>query len=144
MVGLKTHRLLWEEELERLASSVRTTFKLRSDREFAERIALQIVEMVRSGQKVYVTDRAARVLAPILEKYGIVLVPVEKIEYPHILIDLPSENAILIVFEDQDQEKVEREIPLEIFIEYLEKALKKYLEETNKKKYSIGTANIIT
>ena len=65
--------------------------------------------MVRSGQKVYVTDREARVLAPILEKYGLVLIPVEKIEYPHILIDLPSENAILIVFEDQDQEKVERE-----------------------------------
>jgi len=98
--------------------------------------------MVRSGQKVYVTDREARVLAPILEKYGLVLIPVEKIEYPHILIDLPSENAILIVFEDQDQEKVEREIPLEIFIEYLEKALEKYLEELSKKKYSMEIVTI--
>jgi len=142
MVRLKTHRLLWEEELERLISSVKTTFKLRSDKEFAERIALEIVEMVRSGQKVYVTDREARVLAPILEKYGLVLIPVEKIEYPHILIDLPSENAILIVFEDQDQEKVEREIPLEIFIEYLEKALEKYLEELSKKKYSMEIVTI--
>jgi len=60
--------------------------------------------MVRSGQKVYVTDKASRVLAPILEKYGLVLISVEKIEYPRILIDLPSRNATLIVFEDQDQE----------------------------------------
>lgn len=79
------------------------------------------------------------VLVPILEKYGIVLVPAVKIEYPHILIDLPGENAILIIFEDQDQGKVEREISLEIFIEHLEKALKKYREELSRKKYTMET-----
>jgi len=133
MVRLKTRKSIWEEELERLSSSIMSIFKLESDREFAEKIALEMVERVRSGQKVYVTDRAAKAFAPILEKYGIVLVPTEKVEYPHILVYLPSENTIPIIFKDQDRREIKREIPLKIFIEYLEKALKKYLEETNKK-----------
>ena len=107
MVEVRTHRLIEEEELDSLTSSIRGIFKLERDEEFAERIAKKIAEMVKNGQKVYVTDRAAKVLEPILEKYGIILVPARRIEYPHILIDIPSENTTFIRFKDQDLRKIE-------------------------------------
>ncbi len=118
------------DEPNQLVASVKDVFRLEKDEEFAEKIALKIVEMVKKGCKVYVTDRAAKVLEPVLEKYGVILVPAKRIEYPHILIDIPSENTVFIRFKDQELRKVEREVPLKIFIEYLEKALKKYFEES--------------
>jgi len=137
MVKVRTHRLIEKEELEQLTSSIRGIFKLKGDEEFAEKIAKKIVEMVRKGYKVYVTERAARILEPLLENYGIVLVPAKRIEYPHILIDIPSENTIFIRFKNQDLRKIEREISLEIFMVYIEKTLKKYFEEKSKKRYTI-------
>ena len=113
-------------------------FKVGRDEEFAEKIAEKIAEMVRNGYKVYITNDAARVLEPILEKYGIVLVPVKRIEYPHILIHLTEEGTIFIRFKDHERMKVEREIALRMFMEYLEKALKKYFGEKREKRYTIG------
>jgi len=137
MVEVRTHRLIEEEELDSLTSSIRGIFKLKSDEEFAEKIARKIAEMVRKGYKVYVTERAARILEPLLENYGIVLVPAKRIEYPHILIDIPSENTTFIRFKDQDLRKIERRIDLKIFLEYLEKVMKKYFGETKKKRHAI-------
>jgi len=137
MVKVKTHKLL-EEELERLSSFIRSVFKLKSDEEFAEKIAKKIAEMVKNGQKVYVTNRAAKVLEPILEKYGIILVPARRIEYPHILIDIPNESTIFIRFKDLELRKIEREISLEIFIKYLEEALRKYFKERREKRHIIS------
>jgi len=95
------------------------------DSEFAEAVAKKIVEAIRKGHKVYVTDRAAKVLGPTLEKYGIVLVPVTKVEYPHILIDIPDGNTIYLRLGIEAHRKLERELALQIFMEYLEKELKK-------------------
>jgi len=107
------------EEIEKL-------FKHRvSDIEFAEAIAKKIVEAVNKGFKVYVTDRAAKVLEPVLAKYGIVLVPVKRVEYPHVLIDIPGNNTIYIRLCIEVQQKLERELPLKMFMEHLEKELKK-------------------
>ena len=107
------------EELEKL-------FRRRvGDSEFAEAIAKKIVEAVDKGYKVYMTDRAAKVLEPILAKYGIVLVPVKKVEYPHILIDIPDGNTIYLRLGIEAHRKLERELALQMFIEYLEKELKK-------------------
>jgi hypothetical protein len=92
---------------------------------------------LKRGYEVYVTSRAAKVLEPVLEKYSIVLVSARRIEYPHILIDIPSENDAFIRFKDQELRKTEREIPLKMFIEHLEKALKKYFEERSEKRYAI-------
>jgi len=95
------------------------------DSEFAEAVAKKIVEAIDKGYKVYVTDRAAKVLEPILAKYGIVLVPVKKIEYPHVLIDIPDGNTIYLRLGIEAYRKLERELALKMFIEYLEKELKK-------------------
>jgi len=95
------------------------------DSEFAEAVAKKIVEAIKKGYKVYVTDRAAKVLEPILAKYGIVLVPVKKVEYPHILIDIPDGNTIYLRLGIETHRKLERELALQMFIEYLEKELKK-------------------
>ena len=95
------------------------------DSEFAEAVAKKIVEAIRKGHKVYVTDRAAKVLEPLLAKYGIVLVPAKKVEYPHILIDIPDGNTIYIRLGIEVYRRLEREQALTIFIEYLERELKK-------------------
>ena len=138
MIKAKTRKLVEGEELEELTRSIRSVFKLKSDEEFAEKIAKKIAEMVKNGQKVYVTNRAAKVLEPILEKYGIILVPARRIEYPHILIDIPSENTIFIRFKDLELRKIEREISLEIFIKYLEEVLRKYFKERREKRHIIS------
>jgi len=142
MVSAKTRKLAITEE-EQLTDFIKEIFRLRNEEEFAKKIAEKIVEMVRKGYKVYVTNRAAKFLEPILEKYGIILVPAREIEYPHILIDTPSENTLFIRFKDLELRKIEREISLEIFIEHLEKALKKYFEgkSMSKKKYIIEIAS---
>jgi len=93
--------------------------------ELAEAVAKKIVEAIDKGCKVYVTDRAAKVLEPLLAKYGIVLVPAKKVEYPHILIDIPDGNTIYIRLGIEVYRGLERELALKIFIEYLERELKK-------------------
>lgn len=78
-------------------------------------------------------------LEPMLEKHGIVLVPAKRIEYPHILIDIPSKNIVFIRFKESSyREGIEREIDLQVFVEYLEEALKN-LSKNNRKQIYIYT-----
>jgi len=70
-MGIITKRYIKMEDEENLDKEMKKLFKS-EDMEFAEKIALKIVEMVKNGQKVYLTDQAAKLLEPILEKHGIV------------------------------------------------------------------------
>lgn len=116
-----THEDLDYERIEKIKRIYRT----QNDEEFTHQICKQIVEMIYKGEKVYVTNRAAEILRPTLEKYGIVLVPAPKVEYPSILIDMPVEGKITITFHEGKERELKRIIQIETFLKILEDELKK-------------------
>ncbi|MEM4970328.1 MAG: hypothetical protein QXE01_03650 [Sulfolobales archaeon] len=60
---------------------------------------------------------AARVLRPVLEKYGLTLVSAKKIEYPHILFHVTEDGKLYTRFVLEPRgETLEREIELAMFI----------------------------
>ncbi|MEM0066607.1 MAG: hypothetical protein QXH88_06765 [Sulfolobales archaeon] len=63
------------------------------------------------GEEVYLSQRAAEILRPTLEKYGITLVPA-RVEYPCILIevDTPEDVRILIKYLHGREEEIERRV----------------------------------
>ena len=79
-------------------------------------------------------------LEPLLAKYGIVLVPVKRAEYPHILIDIPDGNTIYLRLGIEAHRKLERELALQMFMEYLEKELKELLGRKSRKRRVVEIA----
>lgn len=102
---------------------IRRIYRSGSDEEFARRICDEIVDMIMKGRKVYLTERSARILGPVLEKYGIILVPAERIEYPCVVIDASEEERLSITFFEHRENALERKVGIELFVRTLEEIL---------------------
>lgn len=125
-------------EYEELLYDMRQIFRLKNEDEFAENIIEKLVEMAKKGYKVYVTNRAAEKLEPLLEKYGIALVPARRIERPYLLIDVDDKDDVFVRFK-ADVRKFERILKLEVFMEHLRRVLE--LETKEKREMRIYVYN---
>ena len=84
-----------------------------------------IVEAVKRGEPVYLTNRAAQQLRSILEKHGIRLVPAKRIEDKAIVIDVEEDKARIMVRQSLGQRWLGTEYRLEDFVEALDKNLRR-------------------
>ena len=82
-----------------------------------------IIYVVRRGEPVYLTSRAARQLRSILEKHGIRLVPAKRIEDKAVVIDLRDDKARVMVRAMAGERWLGTEYRLGEFIEALDKLL---------------------
>jgi hypothetical protein len=108
-----------------------------SKRHSIELIVTKIVEAIKRGEKVYFTERAAKLFKPLLEKYGITLLPAERIESKAVIIDVSENQEEIKVFARQHrhEEWKEKRYSLREFVEAFRKELEKAFRK--KKKYNV-------